>query len=866
MTDWIGSRLAAWVRLVLRFRRLTLLIALVGGGFCLHYAVQNLGINTDTADMISPKLPWRQDFIEYQKSFPARTRNLIIVVDAAIPERADAVAAGLAAGLRGQPELYQAVFAEGEGDFFERNGLLYLSVAELEALAERLAEAQPLLGRMKQRFGGVRLIEVVEESVRHGQAGGEGLALQPVLHELSNALDAASHGQRYTISWQRLIRPENGQARRYVLLQPILDFEQMEPAKAVMDGVRQLIANLPAAQSPDVRVRVTGEVAMEHEELTSLSRGAGWSSVAALVMVTVVLYIALRSIVLLLISVGTLIIGLAGTAAFAAATVGHLNLVSVAFAVLYIGLGVDFIIHILMRVKELLRQGFSLERAIIDSVRGVGSSLVICAMTTAAAFYAFIPTSFQGVAELGLISGTGMFISLLVSLTVLPALTAQYFQEAQGDMRPRWLGARVLDPILARPRSVVVVAGIVAIGAALSLPRASFDRNPINLRDPASESVATLNELAAAGEALPLQMVAIAPDSGIASEWAQAVSDLPTVNRASSLDSFVPDDQLEKQLILQDIDLLMGPGFAELTHETPNPEKLRSALQNLREALTMLAEEQDEASAALSRNIQRFFGSLDAADKEMTQSKLNQLEQDLIGTLPDQLARLARGLMAQQFSRDALPEMLRIRWLSPEGRELVEFTAAEDISGNAATERFVESVRGVVVTATGLPVVYQEAGRTVVQAFQRGFLYAALLVGAILFVFLRAVRDSILVIIPIGLAAVLTTALTVVLGLEFNFANIIAMPLLLGVGVDSGIHMVHRMRSEPPAEGGIIETSTSKAVFASGLTTVASFGNLAFSSHPGMASMGQLLTLGMIVMIVATLILLPALLKLWGDP
>jgi hypothetical protein len=406
----------------------------------------------------------------------------------------------------------------------------------------------------------------------------------------------------------------------------------------------------------------------------------------------------------------------------------------------------------------------------------------------------------------------------------------------------------------------------LAIGAALTLPRASFDRNPINLRDPASESVATLNELAAAGEALPLQMVAIAPDSGIAGEWAQAASDLPTINRASSLDSLVPDDQFEKQLILQDIDLLMGPGFAELTHEPPNPEKLRSALQSLRDALTTQREEQDEASAALSRNIQHFFGSLDAADKETIEHRLNQLDQDLIGTLPDQLARLAHGLMAQPFSRDALPEMLKIRWLSPEGRELVEFTAAEDISGNAATERFVESVRGVVATATGLPVVYQEAGKTVVQAFQRGFLYAALLVGAILFVFLRAVRDSILVIIPIALAAVLTTALTVVLGLEFNFANIIALPLLLGVGVDSGIHMVHRMRSEPPAEGGIIETSTSKAVFASGLTTVASFGNLAFSSHPGMASMGQLLTLGMIVMFVATLILLPALLKLWGEP
>ena len=857
-TEAIGTALAALVRLVLRVPRLTILLGFVAGGLSLYYAVSSLGINTDTADMISPQLSWRQDFIDFRDSFTVRNRNIVMVVDAAIPERANGLATSLVERLRSRPELFNSVFLAGEGEFFERNGLLFLSVEELQALGDRPAAAQPLLGRLRQRFDGVRLLGMVGEVTSRG----EDEQLGPVYGALADVLDAAIVGQSHPVSWQQILQADTSSAaRRYVVLQPMQDFTRIQPAAAAMNAIRSFIDELDLDGDTE-RVRVTGTVAMEHEELVSVTRGAGLAGVAALLLVACVLYVALRSAILLTVSVLTLLVGLSGTAAFAAAAVGHLNLLSVAFGVLYIGLGVDFILHVCLRLKELMIAGRPKDFAIVETMRGVGASLVICAVTTAAGFYSFIPTPFTGVSELGLIAGTGMFVSLLVSVTFLPALLAQFYSASDSAHQVRWLGARVLDPLTARPRLVIGGAAVAAIGAVFSLPWLSFDSNPINLRDPSTESVAVLEELAEDGEALPMNLAAIAQDRMTAAAWIAELDGLDTVKSAQSLDSLVPDDQEEKVLILEDIDLILGPGFARVTRVQPEPSEFLAALRELADVLGR-DELRSDDGAALESSILVY---LDAREDPGRQPlSLEDLEWSLLQTMPDQLRRLAAGLAARPFGRDALPVELTARWVTGDGRELVEIVP-ENVNDNVSAGLFVDSVRERVPTATGLPVVHREAGRTVVQAFQLAFIYALIMVSAILWVFLRDLRNSILVIVPVVLAAGVTAAVAVVIGLEFNFANIIALPLLLGVGVDNGIHMVHRARTETPRDGNVLETSTSRAVLASGLTTVASFGNLAFAAHLGMASMGKLLTLGMIVTLAATLILLPALLKLRAEP
>lgn len=865
-TGRLGNGLAAWVRLVLRLRRTTIVIWLALAGIGIHQAVSNLGINTDTADMISAELPWRQDFIAYREGFPSRNRNLIVVIDAASASQADALASDLADALRAEPDLYPSVFLPGEGEFFDRNALLYLPVPELERLSDRLAETQPLFGLLERQFNGGGLVEVVTEVIGESQRDGgrESGELDALYAELARTLEAASAGERYRVGWQALISGgDTAPARRLILLRPSLDFSRVQAAGPAIDRLRTLIAELGSPGSEAPAVRVTGTLAMEHEELVSVGRSAGVAGLAALVLVSFVLYWALRSSRLLAVSVVTLLSGLAVTAAFASAVVGHLNLISVAFAVLYIGLGVDFLLHFCLRFKELVATGTGVERAIVETARGVGTSLVICTVTTAAAFYSFIPTPFEGVSELGLISGSGMFVSLLASLSLLPALVATFVTPASSGVAHNWKDNRLAIALTGHPRASLIVAFGVAVLTFGVLPRVTFDNNPIHLRDPDSESVLAIEDLASDSEAPLLNMVALAADRSTAAGWAAELTQLPEVREVMTFDSLVPAGQAEKALLVEDIGLFMGTGLADAARIPADPETLRRGLRTLADRLD--SARATGAERALQGAVERLLDVVETTPSAAAEGLLTTLDDDLIGGLPDQLQRLAASLQARPFERGDLPLQLAERWIDSSGRELIEIVPAENVNDNAAAERFVAAVREVVPAATGLPVVFREASATAVRSFQLALGYALVMVTVLLAVLLRRRRDVMLVLVPILFAAGATAGLTVWLGIPFNFANIIALPLLVGVGVDNGIHMVHRMRTEPPADGEPLATSTPRAVLASGLTTIASFGNLAFSSHIGMASMGKLLTLGMAVTLAATLLLLPALYKLQAN-
>jgi predicted RND superfamily exporter protein len=289
----------------------------------------------------------------------------------------------------------------------------------------------------------------------------------------------------------------------------------------------------------------------------------------------------------------------------------------------------------------------------------------------------------------------------------------------------------------------------------------------------------------------------------------------------------------------------------------PDPAALDESLAKLETAAAGSASASELETAV--RTLRKRLADAAADDRDR---QLRALDGALTGSLPAELTRLAAGLHATKFDRAALPANLSDRWLASGGRELLEITPAEDVSDNGTASRFIGAVRGVVANATGLPVVYQEASATVVAAFERALLYAFVMVGVIIHLSLHGLKDTLFVVVPIVLATLVTAALTVLIGMPFNYANIIALPLLVGMGVDNGIHVVHRLRAEHATE--LFDTSTMRAVLASALTTIASFGNLAFSPHVGTASMGILLALGLGVSMAFTLVVLPAWLKVFG--
>jgi hopanoid biosynthesis associated RND transporter like protein HpnN len=865
----LGRWLAVLVGGVVRRPYFVVIATLMLVAICGRYAVDRLGINTDTANMISPTLAWRQDFIAYRDAFPARDRNIIVAVEADDAATAATAAAELAAAVEARPDQFVGVFLAGYGEFFDRNGLLYLPIEALDQLSDRLVAAQPLIGQLGEGFSGSRVLAVaqlaMEQTAENSSARlGE---LDALLVPIAAAIEATAEGRSAPINWNTLIRqadlaelPTAG-TRQLLLLRPVLDFDRLQPAREAIETLRQLSDQIAVRHGNDIRMRLTGTVAMEHEELVSVTRSAATAGVAALLLVLIVLFWALRSLRLLLVAFLTLAVGLVFTAAFAGFAVGHLNLISVAFAVLYVGLGVDFILHFCLRLKELTAAGErDVTAALEETARGVGASLVICAVTTAAGFYAFIPTDFDGVSELGLISGSGMFISLAVSITLLPALLRICWRPPADAITPRSLRLSFPQISIPRARSVAAAAAILAVGSLLLLPGLEFDSNPIHLRNPETESVALLNELAASSEAPIFSMTAIADDRASGSSWATALRDEPLVASVQTVESLVPAGQPDKQLLLEDLQFVLGPGFADFVEEPFDAPELTDSMGSLARALGTASE--TTAMSRLRMVLETWSESNAGLTAVARTERLQLLDGSLRSDLTDQLTRLDKSLTAREFTSDDLPAALRDRWIAPDGRELVEIVPVEDLNDNAAAARFVSAVRGVIPRATGLPVVYQEASATIVGAFSEALTYALLAISALLVLLLRRIGDVVLVLVPIIFAALLTAAVAIGFDLPLNFANVIALPLLIGVGVDNGIHMVHRMRTDPPADGHSQTTSTSRAVLASGLTTIASFGNLAYSEHLGMASMGQLLTIGMVVTLLATLVLLPALIRL----
>jgi hopanoid biosynthesis associated RND transporter like protein HpnN len=472
--------------------------------------------------------------------------------------------------------------------------------------------------------------------------------------------------------------------------------------------------------------------------------------------------------------------------------------------------------------------------------------------------------------ELGLISGTSMFIGLLTSLTVLPAMmTVLPFRPAQ-----RWTtlwSARDLYPIYEFPlRHGQAIRGTTLLLLLLSLfllTKATFDRNPHNLRDPHSESVSTLKDLLESGEGAPWTVSVLAPDTGGASDYAARLHQLDTVKDVRTINDFVPEHQVGKLMLLQEMaeTFLSRPGGPSAQSPAAKPEDpipaLRAFLNRLDE-FVQSGKRTNEADPAVRLRVMlsTLLTQLDSFEGQPKSRLLERLHQSLLGSLPAKSMNTDPTHHPGPFSVDDLPREVYERWVSEDGSYRIEVTPKEDLRSTIAMRNFVNDVRVIAPQATGLPVSYLDGSQQVIQAFGQAFVFAILAIIGILAIVFRNLRDALLVILPLCLAGVLTGAMTVALDTPFNYANILVLPLIFGLGADCGIHIVERMRRMPARCGDFLRSSTMRGVFFSGLTTILSFSNLAYTPHLGVSSMGRLLAMGVLFTLVATLVVLPAIL------
>ena len=876
----LGQLLGNWVLWSARHARVVTVLSFVVLVPMAWFAWTHLTIDAATRDLVSDQLPWRQAHAELAVAFPHLLDDMQIVIDARSPEIAAEAQRRLTEDLASQDGVFSFVYAAGGGDFFERHGLLYSTAEELEDLRSRMRDYGPMWLALEEdpTLGG--FVSAVEQMAAADSAWEPGVA--PILLAVGGAFYSSRNGNYFTFPWMDLTRGRRSEAadlRRFVLAKPILDFDSSRPAGVAMQAVRESAARLDLDRRA-VRVRITGSEAFEHESIDSGLSDVPRLVAGALLLVSIILLMALRSVRLLMASLYVLLAGLVGTGAFAALAVGSLNMISVAFAILYVGLGIDYAIHFCLNYVEARGESGSYAEAMRLTAGKAGVALFFSAVTTALCFYAFMVTDFTGVADLGKIGGTGMLISFVVTVGLLPALLSlrPFRLPEPGPDEP----ARDTDPARSRTspmawldravsrgrRPILAAALLLAIGSAILVPRVRFDQDVINMSDPDSESVVTLRELLEDPNTAVRAVSMMEPDSASAAAVAARLEQIDGVRGTMTLSTFVPLDQEAKLRILAGLADDLGPAPDPMVASPggPGDDQARyagriAAVERLRATASRLYLEGDSATSSAARQllylIDSWRASLEVWPEETRASIAGGLEASLVGTLPWVQASFRKALSAGPVTRGELPGSLRERWVAADGTERVQVLPAERMDTPESLRDFVEAVQVEEPAITGMPVENVELGKVTVRAFRQAFGLALLATAVTLLLLLGDPRSSAVVMTSLILATLLTGAAAVLWDITFNISNIITLPLLLGIGVDAGIHMVHR-RQQGQAGERLLDTATGRAILYSALTTMAGFANLTLASHRAIAGMGALLMVGMTAVLICTLVVLPA--------
>ena len=852
------------VRLSSRHAWLVILAFLALATASADYLVRRFAITTDSEQLISTALPWRRQELRLDRAFPQRTDRIIAVIEATTPEAADEAASALTAGLSSRKDVIRTINRPDGGEFFEKNGVLYLSVEELRRTADDLIAAQPFLGALAADptlRGVLAALSQSLEGVRLGKAKLEDLS--PALIAIGDALERLTNGQAPAFSWRKLFVGEASKPadlRRFINIQPLLDFNDLEPGGKATAAIREEISGLSLTPAHGVRVRLTGPVALSDEEFATIADGAGLNAAFTTLAVAFVLWAALKQFRIIIAVFANLAVGLVVTSAVGLMMVGAFNLISVAFAVLFVGLGVDFGIQFSVRYRAERHELGDFERALVAASRGVASPLLLAAASIAAAFYSFLPTAYRGLSELGLIAGTGMLIAFVTTVTLLPALLTV--------LRPREEKAEIglaalapLDRFLERRRNWVVASTLAAaILASPLLLHLQFDFNPLDLRSPTTESVSTLLELMSDPVTSPNKIEILKSDLAEAVATGEKLRALPEVAEALTLQSFIPDKQDEKLAIIADAAFFLENTLnPERVKGAPTPEETVAEIDKTARDLTVAAGNLGVPAARQARRLAGLLAALAKAPLSAREAAERALVAPLLTTLREVRALLAAG----PVSIDTLPDWLKAEWVSADGAARIEVAPRGNGNDNATLRRFAAAVRNVAPDATGTPIFIIEAAATVVKAFLQAGLWSLVSIALILYVALRRLTHVALTLAPLLVAIVVTLEFCVAIGLELNFANIIALPLLLGVGVAFKIYYVMAWRA---AETDFLQLPLTRAVIFSAGATATAFGSLWLSHHPGTSSMGKLMALSLVTTLSAAVLFQPALLATQQQP
>jgi len=829
-----------------------LLLALVSA----WYAATHFSMTTDVNQLISPNIPWRQREAALEKAFP-QFETIVAVLNAPTPELVDEATAALVGRLSQQKDLFRSIVQPKGGSFFAQNGFLFESTADLGPQLKALTQAQRLI----QVLAGDPSLRGVIQALQFGLLGVQGgqITLDNMTWPMTlaaGALEKVNAGQPASFSWHELVQGRAStpdELLRFLQIRATLDYSELEPGKHATDAIRQAAKDLDLSGKYQAELRLTGPVPMADEEFSTIKENAALNATVTIIVVLFILWLALRWARIIFAVFAALVVGLSITAALGMLMVGTLNLISVYFAVLFVGLGVDFGLQFSVRYRAERHANDDLREALLESGRGARPPLTLAALATAAGFFSFLPTVYKGVSELGLIAGAGMLIAFATSITLLPALLSVL----KPPREPAPLGYRALAPVdsfLARHRMPILIITLAVVAAGLPLLYwLRFDFNPINLRSPTTEAVATYLSLKSDPDAGANDIQVLEPSLAAADQTAAELRKLPEVARVVTLSTFIPDDQQQKLPLIADAAKTLDPVLNPAAPSPPPTDAQNVSMMNSTiDFLNRLAGSGTGSGAVAARRLAAAMTALAKADPSTRQRAETTFVQPLRTALDD----LRNLLKAQEVTRANLPADLAAQWVTPDGQARVDVAPKGDSNNNVVLRQFARAVQAVAPNATEGPISILEARRAVVSAFIEAGAFALISIGILLWITLRRFGDVLLTLVPLLLACVVTLEICVLVDLPLNFANIIALPLLLGVGVAFKIYYIMAWRE---GQTNLLQSVLTRAVTFSACTTATAFGSLWFSSHPGTSSMGKLLAISLLTTMAAAAFFQPVL-------
>lgn len=824
------------------------------------FLLGHLSIRTDLDALLSKDLPSRRTEAALNAAFVSEGDDLTLIVKATTPELADAAADRLSERLARRKDLFLLVQRPLGGSYLEHQALLFLAEKDVRSLTAQLIRAQPLLGPLAADPSLRGLMHALTASLTDAEHDPHRLTdLQPYV----TRLDASLAKPKTALSWRAMLsggepRVDGTSPQAIIILTPKINYDAIAPAAAVQAEVASAIKEMQFETSGPAAVSVTatGAVAMQADELANLSEATGPIALGAGVLILVILFLGVRSVTMIAAIVATVLTGLFITSAAGLVLYHEFTLISVAFLPLFVGLGVDFAIQYAIRSRAEQSADDSPGSAFLATARTAGPSVVLAAAATGLGFLAFVPTSYKGVSELGGVAALGMAVAALLALLVLPAwltLFGSAKASSEGDLR---VFQAFEDRVQQWKRPILGLALGLGLGGCALLVSLRLDFDPISLRNPMDASVRLYKALTHDPDLTPNRLQILAPSLAEGRTLARHLRTLSSVGEVTTVESFIPEDQTAKLAMIADANVILDPSLSpfDMAGSTTR-EDTRRAVSEAAARLAEVAARGDpqapevKAAQAFALRLKALATAPDAV--------LDGAEKTLTASLPAALDQVRASLTPQASSITSLPKDLRDQWLTPDGRALVDVAPRGDAADPKVLKSFIDQVTSVAPEASGSPVSLREAARTILGAFLQALTLSTLAIIALLALVLRSARLVALTLGPVALSGILTLASLPAFGEALNLENLIALPLLLGIGVSFNIYTVMAWRD---GVADRLRASLGHAILFSALTTGASFAALALSAHPGTASLGRLLLVALGWTLISALVFQPALL------